>query len=362
MMSTSDEHGRVLRDLRISVTDRCNLRCTYCMPREVFGAGFEFLDRTALLSFEEISRLARVAAAQGVSKLRLTGGEPLLRAGLERLVEMLVQIDGIEDVALTTNGTALAAHAGALAQAGLHRVTVSLDALDPQVFASMSDTTVPLARVLDGIEAAREAGLEPVKINMVVRRGVNDHCLIEMAEHFRGRGQILRFIEYMDVGESNGWRQEQVVSAREILATISARWPLVRSEAARDGEVAARWAYRDGAGEIGVISSVTEPFCDGCSRARLSADGQLYTCLFARRGHDLRTLLRDGSDDEAIAERLREIWTRRNDRYSQLRAERDRSPLDSSAVGWGDSHAGTGEGEGRGRSERGRVEMSYIGG
>jgi cyclic pyranopterin phosphate synthase len=364
MASTSDEYGRVLRDLRISVTDRCNLRCTYCMPREVFGAGFEFLDRTALLSFEEIARLARIAAEQGVSKLRLTGGEPLLRPGLARLIEMLVRIDGIEDVALTTNGTALAARADALARAGLHRVTVSLDALDPQVFASMSDTKVPLARVLEGLDAAREVGLEPVKVNMVVRRGVNDHCLIEMAEHFRGRGQTLRFIEYMDVGESNGWRQEQVVSAREILATISARWPLVRSAAARDGEVAARWAYRDGAGEIGVISSVTEPFCDGCSRARLSADGQLYTCLFARRGHDLRTLLRDGSGDEAIAGRLREIWTARGDRYSQLRAERSGVPPDPSGMRWGDANAdaGTREDGGRRRSERGRVEMSYIGG
>jgi GTP 3',8-cyclase len=253
---------------------------------------------------------------------------------------MLVRIDGIEDVALTTNGTRLAAHASALAQAGLHRVTVSLDALDPQVFASLSDTKLPLARVLEGIDAAEEAGLTPVKINMVVRRGVNDHCVLEMAEHFRGRGQTLRLIEYMDVGESNGWRLEQVVPAREILEKISARWPLVRREPGRDGEVAARWSYRDGAGEIGVISSVTEPFCDGCSRARLSADGQLYTCLFAEHGHDLRGLLRDGSDDAAVAARLEAIWTRRGDRYSQLRA-RERAVR---------------------RPQRGRVEMSYIGG
>jgi cyclic pyranopterin phosphate synthase len=364
-ITTLDSRGRPLRDLRISVTDRCNMRCTYCMPREVFGSDFQFLDRSELLSFEEIARLARIAAAQGVSKLRLTGGEPLLRRGLERLIEMLAQIDGIEDVALTTNGVALAARADALARAGLHRVTVSLDALDPNVFASMSDTRLPVARVLAGIDAAHQAGLRPVKVNMVVRRGVNDHCVLEMAEHFRRRSQTLRFIEYMDVGESNGWQLEQVVPVREILATIAARWPLVPIGATRDGEVAARWAYGDGAGEIGVISSVTEPFCDGCSRARLSADGQLYTCLFARRGHDLRALLRDGSGDEAIAGRLREIWTARGDRYSQLRAERGRSAegLTDEALALRrakpDSEADVAlERE----AARGRVEMSYIGG
>ena len=364
-ITTLDSRGRPLRDLRISVTDRCNMRCGYCMPRDVFGSDFQFLDRAELLSFEEIARLARIAAAQGVGKLRLTGGEPLLRRGLEQLIEMLAQIDGIEDVALTTNGVALAARADALARAGLDRVTVSLDALDPHVFASISDTRLPVARVLAGIEAAHEAGLQPVKVNMVVRRGVNDDCVLEMAEHFRDRSQTLRFIEYMDVGESNGWQLEQVVPAREILAAISARWPLVPIGASRDGEVAARWAYRDGAGEIGVISSVTEPFCDGCSRARLSADGQLYTCLFAKRGHDLRALLRDGSDDEAVARRLREIWTGRADRYSQLRAEHGRAAHDLPDETPVPGRAGRGRDTGGAASREaagGRVEMSYIGG
>lgn len=360
-ITTSDSRGRPLRDLRISVTDRCNMRCTYCMPRAVFGSDFQFLDRSELLSFEEVARLARVAAAQGVGKLRLTGGEPLLRRGLERLIEMLVQIDGIEDVALTTNGIALAARADALARAGLRRVTVSLDALDPHVFASVSDTRLPVARVLAGIEAAHEAGLRPVKVNMVVRRGVNDHCVLEMAEHFRRRSQTLRFIEYMDVGESNGWQLEHVVPAREILAAISARWPLVAIGPSRDGEVASRWAYRDGAGEIGVISSVSEPFCDSCSRARLSADGQLYTCLFAKRGHDLRALLREYSDDEPIAARLREIWTARGDRYSQLRAAHGRTqdalPGETPELRRADP-----DGDTRELAARRRVEMSYIGG
>jgi cyclic pyranopterin phosphate synthase len=339
MAGMVDELGRPLLDLRVSVTDRCNLRCTYCMPREAFGGDFQFMGRAELLSFEEIARIVRILSVQGVSKIRLTGGEPLLRRELERLVEMLAGIHGIEDIALTTNGTLLAPQARTLAQAGLRRVTVSLDALDEQAFHAMSDSRAPLARVLEGIDAAREAGLGPVKINMVVRRGVNDHCVLAMAEHFRGGPEIVRFIEYMDVGETNGWRLEQMVPASEILATIARRWPLERLPASRSSEVASRWAYRDGAGEIGVIHSVTEPFCQGCARARLSADGRLYTCLFATRGSDLRALLRGGADDARLASHLRKIWTARADRYSELRAARK-----------------------PGRRAPAKIEMSYIGG
>jgi cyclic pyranopterin phosphate synthase len=339
MAGIVDELGRPLLDLRVSVTDRCNLRCPYCMPREVFGGDFRFMPRAELLSFEEIARLARILAAEGVSKIRLTGGEPLLRRNLERLVEMLAAVEGIEDIALTTNGTLLASRAHALAKVGLDRVTVSLDALEEEAFRAMSDSPVSLARVLEGIDAAGEAGLGPVKINMVVRRGVNEHCVEAMAERFRGRPEIVRFIEYMDVGETNGWRLDQVVPAREILASIERRWPLRRLPAARTGEVASRWAYRDGAGEIGVIHSVTEPFCEGCTRARLSAEGRLYTCLFASRGSDLRALLRGGAGDGEVAEHLREVWTGRADRYSQLRAARTDSQRASA-----------------------KIEMSYIGG
>jgi cyclic pyranopterin phosphate synthase len=339
MAGMVDELGRPLLDLRVSVTDRCNLRCPYCMPREAFGSDFRFLPRAELLSFEEIARVARILSGQGVSKIRLTGGEPLLRRELERLVEMLAGIEGIEDLALTTNGTLLASRARALAQAGLRRVTVSLDALDQRAFEAMSEARVPFVRVLEGIDAAREAGLGPVKVNMVVRRGVNDHCVLAMAEHFRGGSEIVRFIEYMDVGETNGWRLEQVVPASEILATLEQHWPLERLPASRDGEVASRWAYRDGAGEIGVIHSVTEPFCQGCARARLSADGRLYTCLFATGGSDVRALLRGGADDARLARHLREIWTARADRYSELRAARARSPRAPA-----------------------KIEMSYIGG
>ena len=348
--------GRPLRDLRISVTDRCNLRCPYCMPREVFGADYQFIDRSELLTFEEITRVARIISAQGVRKIRLTGGEPLLRAGLERLVEMLAGIDGIDDIALTTNGTALAPLASSLADAGLDRVTVSLDALEEEVFRSMSDTRVPLARVLEGIDAAREAGLAPVKINMVVRRGVNDHCVVSMAEHFRGRAEVLRFIEYMDVGESNGWCLEQVVPAGEILAAIEQRWPLEALAASHEGEVASRWAYCDGLGEIGVIHSVTQPFCQGCVRARLSAEGRLYTCLFARRGHDLRALLRGGGNDSQIASRINQIWTARADRYSELRSLRQPPEAGDPGV---DGAAASAQAA---RQAAGRVEMSYIGG
>jgi cyclic pyranopterin phosphate synthase len=356
--STVDLLQRPLRDLRISVTDRCNLRCPYCMPREVFGSDFRFMDRSELLSLEEIVRIARAGVEHGVRKVRLTGGEPLLRRELASLVEMLAQVRGIEDIALTTNGTALAAHARALAQAGLDRVTVSLDALDEEVFHSMSDTRYPLARVLAGIDAAHDAGLSPVKINMVVRRGVNDHCVLEMAEHFRGRPETLRFIEYMDVGESNDWDIAEVVPADELLASIESRWPLQRLAPGPESEVATRWAYSDGAGEIGVIHSVSRPFCGGCTRARLSAEGTLYTCLFANHGTDLRALLRGGADDAELAQRLAEIWGGRSDRYSELRALRQaerepRSEQRAPALGVAP--------EPRRRRAK-RIEMSYIGG
>jgi len=306
------------------------------MPKEVFGRDFRFLPRTELLSFEEIVRLARVFAREGVSKLRITGGEPLLRRELERLVDMLARIPGIEDIALTTNGALLPARARALADAGLRRVTVSLDALDDATFGAMNDVAFPVARVLEAIDAAAETGMAPVKINMVVRRGVNDHCVLPMAEQFRNSGHILRMIEFMDVGTTNGWVREEVVPAAEIKERIDAIWPLRALEPGYPGEVASRFAYVDGAGEIGLIASVSQPFCGACTRARLSADGRLHTCLFAAAGHDLRTLLRDGADDEEIAARVRTIWDRRTDRYSELRASRS-----SRAPG---------------------VEMSYIGG
>jgi GTP 3',8-cyclase len=347
-----DTLGRPLRDLRVSLTDRCNMRCGYCMPREVFGPDFHFLDRSELLSFEEISRFVRVAARLGVSKVRLTGGEPLLRKDVPRLVEMLRSIDGIEDIALTTNGLLLARHATALSRAGLDRVTVSLDSLEEDLFRSIADTRAPLARVMEGIDAAREAGLAPVKVNMVVRRGVNDGCVLEMAEHFRGRPEILRFIEFMDVGESNGWRLQEVLPAAEILTTISARWPLRQLPGGPREGVASRWVYEDGGGEIGVIASVSEPFCHGCTRARLSVEGRLYTCLFASTGCDMRALLRGGASDEEIEAQLGEIWTGRGDRYSELRAAAERAASD------GDSQHPP-----RSRSRRRpRIEMSYIGG
>ena len=315
----SDRLERPLRDLRISVTDRCNFRCTYCMPREVFGRDYAFLARSELLSFEEIRRLVRVFAEQGVSKVRLTGGEPLLRRGLERLVEMIAGIDGIRDVALTTNGSALAAKAQALRSAGLSRVTVSLDALDDATFGAMNDVRFPVARVLAGIEASAAAGLAPVKVNMVVKRGANDHSIVPMAEYFRASGHILRFIEYMDVGTTNGWRLGEVVCAAEILAALQARWPLERLPANYAGEVASRYRYCDGAGEVGVIASVTRPFCGHCTRARVSAEGKLHTCLFASHGHDLRSMLRDGSTDTQISQRIYRMWTARADRYSEAR-------------------------------------------
>jgi cyclic pyranopterin phosphate synthase len=330
------------------------------MPREVFGEDFRFLPRSELLSFEEIARFVGVAAGLGVAKVRLTGGEPLLRKELPRLVEMLSSIDGITDIALTTNGLLLARHATALKRAGLDRVTVSLDTIEPQLFRSITDSRAPLASVMRGIDAAHDAGLEPVKVNMVVRRGSNDGCVLEMAEYFRGRSEILRFIEFMDVGESNGWRPQEVLPAREILAAISARWPLRALTAGVDGEargeegVASRWAYTDGAGEIGVISSVSEPFCHGCTRARLSAEGRLYTCLFASTGSDMRALLRSGAGEEELVERLQAIWTGRGDRYSELRA---------AAEGDGDLPSGAARRPRRSNSgRRPRIEMSYIGG
>lgn len=313
-----DAQGRPVRDLRISITDRCNFRCVYCMPKTVFGRDYPFMPRADLLSFEEIARVARLFVARGVKKIRLTGGEPLLRHHVENLIELLAAIPGLE-LTLTTNGSLLSQKSPALRAAGLQRVTVSLDALDDTVFRRMNDVDFPVTKVLEGIEAAAAAGLGPVKINMVVKRGVNDHEIIAMARHFRGSGHILRFIEYMDVGSSNGWRMDDVVPSAEVVRRIDAEHPLEAIDPNYPGEVAERWRYQDGAGEIGVISSVTRAFCATCTRARISTDGQLYTCLFAQGGHDLRTLLRDGASDAALDTALAGIWRVRQDRYSQLR-------------------------------------------
>jgi cyclic pyranopterin phosphate synthase len=312
--------GRPVRDLRISVTDRCNFRCVYCMPKEVFGRDYPFLPRAELLTFEEIERLARAFAGIGVEKIRITGGEPLVRRDLETLVAMLARIDGL-DLTLTTNGALLAPKARALKDAGLRRITVSLDSLDDDVFRAMNDVDFPVARVLDGIDAALAAGLEPVKVNVVVKRGLNEDGVLPMARHFHGTSVVLRFIEYMDVGHTNGWRLDDVVPAAEIVAAIDAELPLEPVEPAYRGEVANRWRYRDGSGEIGVIASVTRPFCGDCTRARLSADGKLYTCLFAVKGHDLRALLRGGATDEELARAVADVWSARTDRYSELRSE-----------------------------------------
>src|SRR5579859_8093597 len=318
----ADTLGRPIRDLRISVTDRCQFRCTYCMPREVFGRDFAFLPREELLTFEELTRLARIFAGLGVRKLRLTGGEPLLRRDLDRLVAMLAGVDGVADIAMTTNGALLAGKAAALAAAGLARVTVSLDALDDAVFMALNDVSFPVARVLEGIAAAAAAGLAPVKVNMVVKRGSNDNAILPMAARFRHSGHVLRFIEYMDVGTTNGWRLDEVIPGAQIISEIGRQWPLEPVEAAYPGEVARRYRYRDGAGEIGVIASVTQPFCRGCTRARLAADGQLYTCLFGGAGHDLRGPLRAGCSDQALREQISSIWARRTDRYSEQRTHR----------------------------------------
>jgi GTP 3',8-cyclase len=312
-----DRLGRPLRDLRISVTDRCNFRCVYCMPKEVFGRDYRFLERRELLTFEELERVARVFVGLGVEKIRITGGEPLVRRELERLVALLAPL-GV-DLTLTTNGSLLAAKAQTLADAGLGRVTVSLDSLDDAIFRAMNDVDFPVERVLAGIDAAAAAGL-PVKVNMVVKRGLNDGDVVAMAHYFRGSGHVLRFIEYMDVGHTNGWRLDDVVPAAEIVAAISAEFPLEPVEPAYRGEVARRYRYADGAGEVGVIASVTQPFCGDCTRARLSAEGRLHTCLFAVRGHDLRAVLRGGASDAELADAVRGIWTRRTDRYSELRS------------------------------------------
>jgi cyclic pyranopterin phosphate synthase len=329
-----DKLGRRLHDLRISVTDRCNFRCVYCMPKDVFGRDYPFLPQEALLTFEEIARMARTFVDLGVEKIRLTGGEPLLRKHVERLVAMLAELP--VDLTLTTNGALLARKARALADAGLKRVTVSLDALDDTTFRAMGDTDTPVAQVLEGIEAASRAGLAPVKINVVVKRGVNEHAILDLAHHFRGTGHIVRFIEYMDVGATNGWRMDDVVSAAEILERIGAAFPLEPIDPNYAGEVAERWRYRDGAGEVGVIASVTQAFCRDCTRMRLSTDGKLYTCLFANDGHDLRGLVRGGADDATLARAISAVWRAREDRYSELRT------------------AAT-------PRER-RIEMSYIGG
>ena len=315
---TSDTFGRPLHDLRISVTDRCNFRCVYCMPKEIYGKGYQFFPKDQLLTFEELGRLVRIFASLGVRKIRLTGGEPLMRHGLEHLVADLSTIPDL-DLTLTTNGSLLATKAAALKAAGLKRVTVSLDSLDDAVFKCMNDVDFPVARVLEGIEAATAAGLEPIKVNMVVRRGLNEDSIVPMARYFREQGQILRFIEYMDVGHTNGWKLDDVVPAREIVRRIDAELPLEPADPNYRGEVAARWRYRDGSGEIGIIASVTQPFCADCTRARLSAEGGLYTCLFATAGHDLRGLLRSGASDEALRETIDAVWQARADRYSELR-------------------------------------------
>jgi cyclic pyranopterin phosphate synthase len=330
-----DALGRPVRDLRISVTDRCNFRCVYCMPKEVYGREYHFLERRELLTFEEIERLTRAFAGLGVEKVRLTGGEPLLRRELERLVEMLAAIPGL-DLTLTTNGSLLPKKAQALADVGLRRVTVSLDSLDDEVFRAMNDVDIPVERVLAGIEAAAAAGLAPVKVNMVVKSGVNEESVLPMARYFRGSGHILRFIEYMDVGHTNGWRLDDVVPAEEIVAAIGAELPLEPLEPNYSGEVAQRYRYADGSGEIGVIASVTQPFCGACTRARLSAEGRLYTCLFATTGHDLRALLRGGATDAELGEAISAVWRDRSDRYSELRSAET--------------------------TELPKVEMSYIGG
>lgn len=333
----ADALSRPLRDLRISVTDRCNFRCSYCMPKEVFGHKYKFLPQTELLSFEEITRLAGIFTRLGVRKLRLTGGEPTIRRGLPELVRMLAAVDGVDDLAMTTNASRLATMAPGLHKAGLQRVTVSLDSLDDARFREMSDAAFSVNLVLEGIEAARRAGLVPVKINVVVKRGVNEGDALSIARRFAGPDYIVRFIEYMDVGTTNGWRMDDVVPAAEIIETIGRELPLEAIDPNYRGEVARRWRYADGKGEIGVIASVTAPFCGDCTRARLSADGRLYTCLFAARGHDLRKLLRDGADDEEIETFLRGVWSRRTDRYSERRTERT-------------------------AARRDKVEMSYIGG
>jgi cyclic pyranopterin phosphate synthase len=319
-MMLTDTLNRPLRDLRISVTDRCNFRCVYCMPKEIFGSDYQFLERSQILSFEEITRLARIFVGHGVRKIRLTGGEPLVRRDLHRLVSMLSAMPDL-DLTLTTNGSLLTKQAQKLKDAGLKRVTVSLDSLDDAVFKAMNDVDFPVAKVLEGMEAAASAGLGPIKVNMVVKRGLNESSILPMARYFREKGHILRFIEYMDVGHSNGWRMDEVVSAAEIVKMISAEIPLEPLDPNYRGEVAERWRYKDGSGEVGVIASVTQAFCSTCNRARISAEGKLYTCLFAVKGHDLRDLMRSGATDEEISQSIALVWGKRTDRYSELRSE-----------------------------------------
>lgn len=336
---TQDALGRPLRDLRISVTDRCNFRCRYCMPRDVYHSRYRFIPRADLLSFEEITRVARLFSSLGVRKIRVTGGEPLLRRDLERLLEMLARIDGIKDISLTTNGSLLTREkARALRDAGLRRINVSLDALNDTTFHAINDVRFPVARVLEAIEHAEAAGLAPIKVNMVVKAGLNEDDIVPMARRFRGSPHIVRYIEYMDVGSTNRWRMDDVVPAEEVVARIHRAFPLRPVDPNYPGEVARRWRYLDGKGEIGVITSVTQPFCGGCGRARLSASGSLYTCLFAHGGHDLRAMLRSGAGDAEILDRLHALWGHRADRYSEIRGERS------------------------GRPARSRVEMSHIGG
>jgi GTP 3',8-cyclase len=334
-VATRDRLNRPLRDLRISITDRCNFRCVYCMPKEKFGSDYQFLERSALLSFEEIARLARIFTQHGIEKIRLTGGEPLVRRNLEQLVGLLADIPGL-DLTLTTNGSLLTKKAEALRKAGLKRITVSLDSLDDAVFMAMNDVDFPVAKVIAGIDAAAAAGLLPIKINMVVKRGLNEDSIVPMARFFRERGHILRYIEYMDVGATNGWRMDDVVSAREIVDRISSEMPLEPADPNYTSEVAERWRYKDGSGEIGVIASVTQAFCKDCTRARISTEGQLYTCLFATAGHDLRALLRAGASDDDIHAAIGKVWTNRTDRYSEIRGSQT-VPLK-------------------------KIEMSYIGG
>lgn len=322
MTGLTDRLGRPMRDLRISVTDRCNFRCVYCMPKEIFGPAFQFLPRQELLTFEEIVRLAKIFAEFGVRKIRLTGGEPLVRRGIESLVADLSAIPGIEDLAMTTNGSLLSLdRARILHEAGLQRVTVSLDSLNDETFQAINDAGYPVSKVLAAIDNAQAAGLSPVKLNMVVKRGVNQQDIIPMAQQFRHTGHILRFIEYMDVGTANGWRLDEVVPASEVLQKISEVWPLDPIDPVRPGDVATRFRYRDGGGEIGVISAVSQPFCRDCSRARLSPEGQLYLCLFGQKGYDLRALLREGADDDIIRDTIQKIWGGRQVRYSEERSE-----------------------------------------
>jgi GTP 3',8-cyclase len=332
--SLQDTLGRPMRDLRISVTDRCNFRCIYCMPREVFDAGHEFLPHSAILSFEEIARLARIFVGLGVKKIRLTGGEPLVRKQLHRLVAMLAELPA--EITLTTNGSLLARQARSLKEAGLDRVTVSLDSLDEATFQAMNDADFPVAKVIEGIEVAAAEGLGPVKINMVVKRGTNDGDIVAMARRWRGTGHIIRFIEYMDVGSTNGWRMDDVVPSAEVVRRIKAAWPLEPVDPNYAGEVAERWRYLDGAGEIGVISSVTQAFCASCNRMRLSTEGSLYTCLFAQSGHDLKSLVRSGASDAELRNEIAAVWQARSDRYSEIRTSQTSSLK--------------------------KVEMSYIGG